>query len=80
MVKMSKQLKSIPVPRCQFDSTQLCLIFVKLCVKSQYFVDTIIKVQMRKNSYVRMVITLHQIKEYPNIKYFLMYPITLHGN
>ena len=61
MVKMSKRQKF--TLRREFDSTQLryvpfdtcidwirnrCLIFVKLCVKSQYIVDNIIAVQMKK--------------------------------
>jgi len=61
MVKMSKRQKF--TLRREFDSTQLryvpfdtcidwirnrCLIFVKLCVKSQYIVDKIIAVQMKK--------------------------------
>ena len=63
MVKMSRRQRS--TLRREFDSTQLCyvpldtcldwtrnrcLIFVKFCVKSQYLVDNIIAVQMRKNN------------------------------
>ena len=64
MVKMSRRQRF--TPRREFDSTQLCyvpldtyldwirngcLIFVKFCVKSQYLVDNIIVVQMKKYAF-----------------------------